>query len=387
MSMAAELRRPRIARDDAAATTDAERRDRRGRILGPRRWWLLGRRARPRWSRAKRVRVAVLSVVLLLLLPVPWMHVTGENPVSHAWKLDGRLFVDDQVIDPSGRWSWLAIGRPPLVIELLRDRVLGTDSPPADMRAGPMVHAPSLSEPAAAAVGLRAAGFDVPMRLLVEVREPRLAGLPETAVIAYIEGVAVDHRAAWQDYLDRADPGPLHAEGRAEPARAGRAGTDPGGVDPGTLRFTTRTGDTYEVPGSELPYDKIHTLDLAPVGLRAGIAPPWARIGPVEWFRSLSLGSSHGMMVALTTYADAVEYDVAQGRHIAGTGGIRGDGTVTRIGGLEAKATAARRQGVDVMFFPASQAQDLVGFEPRGMTLVPIETLADAIEFLARPLA
>lgn len=323
----------------------------------------------------------VVLLVVVLALPVPWLHVVGENPVSHAWKLDGRLFIDGESVDPDGRWSWLAIGRPPVVAEVLRDRVFGTDAPPADMRRGPLVQAPALSEPAAVAVGLRAAGHEVPMRLLVEVREPRLPGIPESAVVTQIRGVSVTDREGWDAYLG----GTLPSSG----ASHAPDGTGPPEHDPAapTIRFTTRSGETFEVPGDELPYDRVHVLDLAPVGLDAGIAPPWARIGPVRWFRGLSLGSSHGMMVALMTYADAADHDLAQTRHIAGTGGIRGDGTVTRIGGLEAKARAAKRQGVDVLLFPASQAEDLAGFDPGGMTLVPITTLDEAIAALDRPVA
>jgi hypothetical protein len=331
----------------------------------------------------------------MLLLPVPWMHVVGDDPLSHAWRLDGRLFVEGEAVTPDGRWSWLAIGRPPLVVELLRDRIRGRDSGVTDMRAGPMVQTPALSDPAAAAVGLRYAGHDVPMRLLIEAREPLVPGIPETAIITMIEGIELSDRATWNAYLDGLEPPGLPPVGRGEGSTSADVGVTGQPAGPATtgveadlsLQFTTRTGHTYVVAGNELPYARIHTLDLAPVGLQASIAPPWARIAPVEWFRSLSLGSSHGMMVALMTYADASGHDLAQTRHIAGTGGIRGDGIVTRIGGLEAKAQAARRQGVDVLLFPASQAPELEGFDARGMQLVPITTLDDAIAYLDRPVA
>jgi hypothetical protein len=377
----------------ALDVTDTEPTTRPGRAPGRlrRRW-----QRRTRWSTRRRIISGLVVALGMLLLPVPWMHVVGDDPLSHAWRLDGRLFVEGTAVDPDGRWSWLAIGRPPLVIELLSDRIRGRESGAVDMRAGPVVQTPALSDPAAAAVGLRYAGRDVPMRLLIEVRDPLVPGIPDTAIITMIEGIELSDRATWNAFLDGAQPPGLppvehgddltshEAGGAAQPD----AEQDPevAGVAP-SLQFTTRTGHTYVVDGRELPYGRIHTLDLAPVGLQASIAPPWARVAPVEWFRSLSLGSSHGMMVALMTYADASGHDLAQTRHIAGTGGIRGDGTVTRIGGLEAKAQAARRQGVDVLLFPASQAPELEGFDARGMQLVPITTLDDAIRYLDRPLA
>ena len=93
-----------------------------------------------------------------------------------------------------------------------------------------------------------------------------------------------------------------------------------------------------------------------------------------------------GAMVALVTYADVSGLDLAQGRHIAGTGGILGDGTVTRIGGLPAKARAARRAGADVLLVPASQVGELDDVDLAGVQVVPWRTLGDAIAWLSQPI-
>jgi PDZ domain-containing protein len=84
-------------------------------------------------------------------------------------------------------------------------------------------------------------------------------------------------------------------------------------------------------------------------------------------------------MVALVTYADASGDDLGRGRTIAGTGTIRSDGTVGRILGVRAKATAARAVGADVLLFPAQLADQLAGFDARGMQLLPVRTLDEAI--------
>jgi PDZ domain-containing secreted protein len=115
----------------------------------------------------------------------------------------------------------------------------------------------------------------------------------------------------------------------------------------------------------------------------AAVGGRLAAIPPFSLFRSLALGRSHGLVVALATYADAIDLDLAGGRHIAATGGVRSDGSVTRIGGLPAKARAARRVGVDVFFFPAGQEGDLSTFDPGSMKLVPVASLDEAIDFLA----
>jgi len=318
--------------------------------------------------------VLVVLLLITLALPVPWLHVVSDDPLGHAWRLDGRLYIEGEAIDPGGEWSWLAIGRPPVVAELLRDRVIGTDSPPADLRRGSRTRSPSLSEPAAVAVGLRHAGIEVPMRLLVEASRPRFDGMPDHVVITEIAGIQLAERGDWEQVV-----------GGWELAE--REATTTKGTGAPTVDFAIRDGRSFSAPGTRLPYDRIDVLDLAPRHLDAAIAGPLTRLAPVSWFRNLSLGSSHGTMVALLAYTDASGSDLAQARHIAGTGGIRGDGTVTRIGGLPSKARAAKRADADVLLFPASQAGELDGFDSEGMTLVPIETLDDAIRWLANPVA
>jgi hypothetical protein len=352
--------------------------------------------------------VGIAALLIVLLLPVPWLHVVSDNPPGHAWRLNGRLYIDGDAIDPAGDWSWLAVGRPPVVAELLRDRIVGTDSPPADMRRGSRTRSPALSEPAAVAVGLRHAGVDVPMRLLVEASHPQYEGLPERAVITEVAGVELTVRADWDRVVDgweiaraaasdpssdpssdlSSDPSPVASSDLSSAPSSGSSSVASSGETsaPPTVDFEIRDGRNFSTPGPGLPYDRVDILDLAPVDLDAAISAPLTRLAPVSWFRKLSLGSSHGMMVALMTYTHASGRDLAQTRHIAGTGGIQGDGTVTRIGGLPAKAKAAKRAGADVLFFPASQVGELESFDRDGITLVPIETLDDAIRWLSNPL-
>jgi|GEM_PF-3321055 len=298
--------------------------------------------------------VALIAIVVAVL-PVPWMHVVGDDPPGWAWRMDGRLVVDGQVMNPAGQWSWLTVGRPPLLYELAIDSLREADAPVRDMRVGSPGSRPAQSEPFAAAIGLRQAGFDLPLGVFVEVAYPIHDGLPEAAVITEIDGVGLMTRTDF----DAALPG---------------MGEE--------LSFTTAAGETFTVEGAELPYGRVRVIELAPQGLEAGIGGQWSRLAPVAWFRSLSLGSSHGMMVALLTYAHVAEPDLARGRHIAGTGGIRFDGQVTSIGGLPAKAEAAQRAGADILLFPASQVGELQDFDARTIRLVPVESLADAITFL-----
>jgi PDZ domain-containing protein len=87
-------------------------------------------------------------------------------------------------------------------------------------------------------------------------------------------------------------------------------------------------------------------------------------------------------VVALVSYVHGSGEDLARGRTVAATGRISSDGTIGRIGGLTAKAAAARDVGADVLLFPAEQAKQLAGFDHRSMELVPVSTLDEAIEAL-----
>ncbi|MEX2551351.1 MAG: S16 family serine protease [Nitriliruptoraceae bacterium] len=309
------------------------------------------------------------------------MHIVSEDPPGTAWRLNGRLIVEGQAIDPPGRWSWLAVGRPAFVGELALDAVFGREVDATDMREESTTLRPALAEPAAAAVGLRHAGRHIPLGLLVEAYGPLHEGLPDRAIITQLQGIPLQDRAAWElatGSLDSLDP--VDAAAGDEALAVGA---------PPTLSFETLGGAAFTVEreGEGLPYRVVRTLDTAPQGLDARISFQLAEFLPVDWFRDLSLGSSHGLMVALTTYAHVSGSDLAGGRHIAGTGGIRGDGSVVPIGGLAAKAEAAERAGADVLFYPATQTARLAGADTGDMTLVPVSSLAEAIEWLTGPTA
>lgn len=299
--------------------------------------------------------LVLLAVVAVALLPVPWMHRLDADPAGGVWKLDGRLSIDGRIVDPPGRWSWLTVGRPPLVAEVVHGFLAGERLEATDLRQAPMAHQPAINEPVAVAVGRQAAGVPLELGIAFEAWGALRADVPDPALLVELNGVTLQTRQDWEDAV---------------------------ALQPRRTVFTTADGATHVVSGSVLPYQRARVVDLPPEGLQAGLAGRYERVRLVRWIRSLALGRSHGLVVALAAYVDASGDDLARGRHVAATGSIQADGQVGPIGGLVAKATAARRAGVDVLLFPAEQAEELEGFDPGAMRLIGVSSLAEAITAL-----
>ena len=312
------------------------------------------RRAAPRSVRWLVPAAAVLAFVALL--PVPWMIADVDDPPGNAWRLDGRVSINGDRLDPSGDWYWLTVGRPPIIAELVRGWVTGGPAErPISMVAGRRSTRPAFSEPAAAAVGLRRAGWALRTRIIVEVSEPLDEVLPARAVLAQVNGMGLTTREEWNSVLEH-----LHEVNTVE----------------------LEGGDTFQFRGAAMPFRRVDVIELPVEELDVLVGGALATTLPGSWYRNLSLGSSHGLMVALVAYVYGSDDQLARGRTIAGTGTMLADGTVGAIGGLAAKATAARDIGADVLLFPAQQAELLAGFDAGSMRLMPVVSLEDAIATL-----
>ncbi|MFT4744553.1 MAG: PDZ domain-containing protein [Nonlabens sp.] len=98
-------------------------------------------------------------------------------------------------------------------------------------------------------------------------------------------------------------------------------------------------------------------------------------------------GPSAGMMFALTIVDVLTPEDLTGGLVIAGTGEIRIDGSVGPIGGIHQKIAGATRRGDDpaavVFLVPRGNIEEARGASvPAPITLVPIDTLGDAVAAL-----
>ncbi len=116
---------------------------------------------------------------------------------------------------------------------------------------------------------------------------------------------------------------------------------------------------------------------------------------PVELTRYDSLigGPSGGVMQTLYIYNALSDTDLTAGLKIAGTGGIRLDGSISSMGGIREKVFTAHMHDVDVFFVPRTEGsttdnyhQALLALEliETDMEVVGVETFADVLDYLLR---
>lgn len=97
-------------------------------------------------------------------------------------------------------------------------------------------------------------------------------------------------------------------------------------------------------------------------------------------------GPSAGQLLALGIVdklaGDGKGGDLSGGRVIAGTGTIDEQGNIGAVGGVPLKTQAAARDGATVFLVPSSECSSAKVNRPAGLQLIPVESLAGAIEAL-----
>lgn len=95
-------------------------------------------------------------------------------------------------------------------------------------------------------------------------------------------------------------------------------------------------------------------------------------------------GSSAGLIFSLTIVDLLSPEDLTRGRIIAGTGTIEASGKVLSITGARFKAVAAERAGATLFLCPREDAAEARSAGTH-LTIVPVETLAEAVKALKTP--
>ncbi|MEV0257542.1 PDZ domain-containing protein [Streptomyces sp. NPDC050732] len=95
-------------------------------------------------------------------------------------------------------------------------------------------------------------------------------------------------------------------------------------------------------------------------------------------------GPSAGLMFALGIVDKLTPDDLTGGKFVAGTGTIVADGEVGPIGGIEMKTVGARDKGAEYFLTPKGNCAAAAEDVPDGLTLVKVDTIADAVKSLEK---
>ena len=94
-------------------------------------------------------------------------------------------------------------------------------------------------------------------------------------------------------------------------------------------------------------------------------------------------GPSAGLAFTLGILDLMTPGDLTGGHEVAVTGTVDGTGAVGPIGGIETKVVAVAREGVKYFLVPAENADAARSKAPKGLQIVPVHTLDEALAFLA----
>ncbi|HEU0132598.1 MAG TPA: PDZ domain-containing protein [Mycobacteriales bacterium] len=180
------------------------------------------------------------------------------------------------------------------------------------------------------------------------------AGVKVGDVVTTIDGGRVDSVCALRRLVARHQPGDTI-----------RLGYRRGGTD-GVASIVTRAGETGGSDGR--PVMGVGLKEQEP-------RPPF----PVTIALNDVGGPSAGLMFALGIYDRLTPGDLTGGKVIAGTGSIDDDGAVGPIGGIQQKLVAARAHGAAYFLTPSGNWDDAVKATPKGLHLVRVSTLREAL--------
>jgi PDZ domain-containing protein len=108
---------------------------------------------------------------------------------------------------------------------------------------------------------------------------------------------------------------------------------------------------------------------------------PWAPFD-IDFNLANIGGPSAGLMFSLAVVDKLTTGDLNDGKFIAGTGTITGEGKVGSIGGITHKMLAAKEAGASVFLVPADNCTEARSAPQDGMDLVKVETLTQAVDAL-----
>ena len=111
-----------------------------------------------------------------------------------------------------------------------------------------------------------------------------------------------------------------------------------------------------------------------------GVDDYYAATFPITFHLRDIGGPSAGSMFALAIIDKLTPGELTAGKNIAGTGTVDPQGNVGAIGGIAQKLAGAHKAGATLFLAPQSNCDEVIGNIPQGLTVVPVETIAQAVK-------
>ncbi len=130
------------------------------------------------------------------------------------------------------------------------------------------------------------------------------------------------------------------------------------------------------------------TVDVVSVASPDDAQQPYVGIGvgllysaefPIEFTLQDVGGPSAGLMFTLAIVDILTPESLTGGDFVAGTGTIDPAGQVGPIGGIRQKLAGARDAGAELFLMPIQHCEESAGAVPDGLTVVPVESVDDAL--------
>jgi PDZ domain-containing protein len=304
------------------------------------------------------------TLPVVALSPGPIEDVLSQLKVQGQEVFDskGKLYLTSVGIDDNVRFYEALLDMANHDVELLPRNLVYPDQQDDQEIDRENAEAMDVSKDTATVVALRQVGYDI---------EP--SGVEITEVLA---GTPAHGKLKPSDRILEADGHKVHSTEQVRAAIGGH-----------------KAGErvTFKI-------ERIGRTSIVPVTLQQVDGEPRVGIVLRDVFPSLPVkvsietqnhigGPSAGLMFTLSIIDKLTEEDLTAGRRIAGTGEIALDGGVLPVGGVAEKLVAVDRMGVRTFFIPEGNCADVRGRVPKGLRLVKVANVKDALRFLRDPKA
>jgi PDZ domain-containing protein len=304
------------------------------------------------------------TMPVVALSPGPMEDVLTRLKIEgpKVYDSDGKLYLTSVGIDDNVRFYEALLDMANHDVELLPRDVVYPDTQDDEEIDRENAALMDRSKETATVVALREVGYDI---------EP--IGIEITDVLA---GTPARGRLKPTDRILEADGRKVHSTEQVRAAiRSHKAGE--------RVSFKIeRLGRTSTVP---IPLEEVDGQPRVGVLLR-DVFPALPVSVSIETRNHIG-GPSAGLMFTLSIIDKLTKEDLTAGRRIAGTGEIALDGGVLPVGGVAEKLVAVDRMGVKTFFIPASNCASVRGRVPKGLRLVKVANVKDALRFLRDPKA